>query len=420
MLRFQSLLTAPLAISDDGKDILLPILAKVLRGESFDAEAVQEGKPQGYYGYIGENLVQASYTDNLPNKQGLAYYDIHGVINNEDYYYTMSSTRALQRAMLTAENDPSVVAHFLNFNSPGGDATSMLPTGDFIHSQVKKPTIAFISGACQSAAYCFAASCDVVIANFRTDRVGSVGILTTLKDMSAYYAAQGIKLIEIISDLSPDKGIETKQALSGDIQPYKDAFINPLAQAFIDHIEKVRPTTIGQNVTTGKTYLAQDGVANGLVDEIMSYENAVSKAFDLARQYANPKPIISNQNFLSNMKLFGIDLSGAQKTDKGVVISTEVFAQLEAKATEEAAAAAKEAVKAENQPLLEAINKLTETVKAQGETITQLKAFQDETPATPPAQAQGGNPQGEDPQPVKPWEDFNKTYAMEYINGTHK
>lgn len=419
MLTYHSLLTAPLAISDDGKDLLLPILAKILRGESFDVETVNEDKPKGYYGYIGENCVESDYVESLPNQKGLASYNINGVINNENYYYNMSSTIALRKAMIRAEEDPSTVAHFLNFSSPGGDATNMMPTGEFIKNRIKKPTIAFISGACQSAAYCLAASCDMVIANFRTDRVGSIGIVTTLKDMKAYYEAQGIKMIEIISDLSPDKGKEAAQALNGDTQPYKDAFINPLAQAFIDHIENVRPATIGKNVTTGKSYLAQDGVANGLIDDIMSYEDAVLQAFDRARQYANPNRIISNPIYYSNMKIFGIDFSG-EKTDKGVVVSTEAYAKLETKAAEIAQAEAKETAQAENKPLLEAIKELTETVKAQGQTIEKLKAFQDETPATTVAAAQNPAATAEESPKLTPWQEFNRTYAQEYINGSTK
>ncbi len=419
MLTYQSLLTAPLAISDDGKDLLLPILAKILRGESFDVETVHEDKPKGYYGFIGENCVESEYVENLPNQKGLASYNINGVINNENYYYNMSSTVALRRAMLHAENNASTVAHFLNFSSPGGDATNMMPTGEFIKNRIKKPKIAFISGACQSAAYCLAASCDMVIANFRTDRVGSIGIVTTLKDMKAYYEAQGIKMIEIISDLSPDKGKEAEQALNGDTQPYKDAFINPLAQAFIDHIEKVRPATIGQNVTTGRSYLAQDGVANGLIDGIMSYEDAVLQAFDMVRQFAKPNRIIPNPIYYSNMKIFGIDFSG-EKTDKGVVVSTEAYAKLEAKAAEIAQTEAKETAQAENKPLLEAIDKLIQKVEAQDKTLADLKKWQDETPATSVAAAQNPPATAEEPQKLTAWQEFNRTYAQEYINGTAK
>ena len=404
MPNFHSLLTAPLAISDDGKDILLPILAKVLRGESFDVEVVTENK--AYYSYIGENLKESDYAVDLPNQKGLASYNINGVINNENYYYNMSSTTALKRAMLNAESDASTVAHFLNFSSPGGDATNMMPTGEFIKNRIKKPKIAFISGECQSAAYCIAASCDIVIANYKTDRVGSIGVVTTLRDMKAYYEAQGIKMIEIVSDLSPDKSKEAKQALDGDTQPYKDAFINPLAQAFIDHIESVRPATIGKNVTTGRSYLAQDCVSNGLIDDILSYEDAVLEAFTMAKQYSNPNPIISNPNYYSNMKIFGIDFSG-EKTDKGVVVSTEAYAKLEAKATEIAQTEAKETAQAENKPLIEAIKELTSVVKAQGETIEKLKTFQDETPATAAAAANNPAAVAEEQTELKPWEVFN-------------
>lgn len=417
MPNFHSLLTAPLAISDDGKDILLPILAKVLRGESFDDEVIIENK--AYYSFIGENLKESDYASDLPNAQGLASYNINGVINNENYYYNMSSTLALRRAMLNAENNASVVAHFLNFSSPGGDATNMMPTGEFIKSRIKKPTIAFVSGECQSAAYCIAASCDVVIANFKTDRIAGIGVVTTLKDMSAYYAAQGIKFIEIISDLSPDKTKEAKQALNGDTQPYKDAFINPLAQAFIDHIENVRPATIGGKVTTGKSYLAQDCIANGLIDDIMSYEDAVLKAYEMAKQYSNPNPIISNPIIYSNMKIFGIDFSG-EKTDKGVVVSTEAYEKLEAKTAEIAKTEAKAASEAENKPLIEAIKELTQTVKAQGETIEKLKTFQDETPATTAAAANNPPATTEEPKALSAWEEFNQTHAKDYINGTTK
>lgn len=417
MPNFHSLLTAPLAISDDGKDILLPILAKVLRGENFDVEVVTENR--AYYSYIGENLKETDYPMDLPNQKGLASYNINGVINNENYYYNMSSTLALRRAMLNAENDANTIAHFLNFSSPGGDATNMMPTGDFIKNRIKKPKIAFISGECQSAAYCLAASCDIVIANFKTDRVGSIGIVTTLKDMKAYYEAQGIKMIEIVSDLSPDKSKESKQALNGDTQPYKDAFINPLAQAFIDHIESVRPATIGKNVTTGRSYLAQDCIGNGLIDDILSYEDAVLKAYEMAKQYSNPNPIISNPIYYSNMKILGIDFSG-EKTDKGVVVSQEAYAQLEAKALEIAKAEAKETAETENKPLIEAINKLVEKVNAQGETIAKLKAFQDETPATEVASANNPAAAAEENVELKPWEEFNRTFAKDYINGTTK
>lgn len=374
MKKSYSILTSAIAISDEAKDMFLLQVAQAMKGiETFEDKAPD---PKAEY-FLNQDIQKMYGFDPASKEKVLAEYYIKGTITSGDYNYDEADTQALTKNLRRNDILPRVSAHFIRVNSGGGVATMMIQTAEFMRTQVKKPVVVFIESTCASAALCIASGAKEIYASFAMDRVGSIGSAITWRDNTAYLEAQGIKTHEIISDLSPDKNEEQKAVLAGNYELIKQNYLNPLTQAFHDTIKKMRPATIGHpDIFTGKTYLAQDAVAYGLIDGILTYEDAVKRAFELG---AKTPPSVLNKNYspltpYGEMKILGKEYSFFKREDGSVSITAEEYADLKAKAEEAVQAEANAAIKAE----LDASKSEVVALKQQ---FTDLKALIENKPA---------------------------------------
>jgi ClpP class serine protease len=419
---YQSLLDAPLALTDEAKLLVYPIIAKMLSGElmseATDTHGSDPSKIEGSL-YVTEEMQTYNYGSDNFNTDGVAVYMVEGIINSRNSYYDVSSTRALKRVSFENENNENVLAHVFHVRSGGGDATELKQTVDFLSETLKKPSLTIITGSGGSMGYGLFCWTDKVYASTETDRVGSIGIVATLRDDTEMQKRMGMKLIEIKGEQAGNKNAEAIAAIGGDTKPYQDAFVSPVNEAFINLIKKHRPATIGQEtVFTGQTFLAKDGLKNGLLDGIKSYESVIAEAFvkGKAHKAKQTKNIVISPNQSPSMKIFGIEFNPT-KTDTGVTISGEQWAQIEAKLNEQNKADAEANLEAKMEEKLAAIEqKYAATLDAAQKEIADLKAWQTGNPATAPAAV---NPPAaaETVEAKKPWEDFNATTAKDFISG---
>jgi ClpP class serine protease len=251
--------------------------------------------------------------------------------------------------------------------------------------------------------------------------VGSIGIVATLRDDTEMQKRMGIKLIEIKGEQAANKNAEAIAAIGGDTKPYQDAFVSPVNEAFINLVKKYRPATIGHDtVFTGQTFLAKDGLLNGLLDGIKSYEAVIAEAFIKGKAYKakQTKNIVISPNQINpSMKIFGIEFNPTKTTEGGVTISGEQWAQIEAKLNEQNQAEATATLEAKMEEKLAAIEqKYAANLEAANTEIANLKAWQTGNPATAPAAV--NNPAADTTvEAKKPWEDFNATTAKDFISG---
>jgi protease-4 len=399
MKKSYSILTSAIAIAEEAKELYLLQVAQAMKGVEFIDEKAPD--PKAEY-YLNKDIQKVYGFDLSSTEKVLAEYYVNGTITSGDYNYDEADTQALTKNMRRNDKLQQVVAHFVRINSGGGVATMMIQTAEFMRNQLKKPVIVFVEANCGSAAMCIASGANKIYASFGFDRVGSIGIASTWRDNTGYLESQGIKVHEIVSDLSPHKNEESKAVLAGNYDLYKENYLNPLTQAFHDTIKKMRPATIGHpDIFTGKTYLAQDAVTYGLIDGILTYDEAIQKAFELGAKAA--PTVTKNYSSLTpngEMKIFGLDINFTKKEDGSVTLSSEQYAELKAKAEETAIAEANAAMKAE-------LNESKEKVAAMEAQFAELKALVENkaaaTAATPENPAVVANADTE----LKPWQKLN-------------
>jgi protease-4 len=154
--------------------------------------------------------------------------------------------------------------------------------------------VAFTDGIMASAAYWIGCSASKIYASHKTVEVGSIGTAISFFDDSAWMEKQGFKDVYINADTSPDKNQDYFKALGGDTSAIKLNILNPTNDIFMNAVkenrgDKLKLTNIKidgvtyQEPLTGKMYLAESAIENGLIDEIGTLQDAINAAIELSK-----------------------------------------------------------------------------------------------------------------------------------------
>lgn len=208
-------------------------------------------------------------------KNSVALIPVHGAVMKYDYCGAQGTT-TLGRWIQEANNHPNIIGTILSIDSPGGSANG---TEDFsrLILNSEKPVVAFTHGMMCSAAYWIGSACKEIIASNNTVMVGSIGTYLTLEDWSDALAQEGIKVHEIYADKSKDKNADVKEAFAGNYTPIKESLINPMNESFLASVKKNRygKGLKSAEVLTGKVFMGQQAIDNGLIDRIGTLADAV-------------------------------------------------------------------------------------------------------------------------------------------------
>ncbi len=166
----------------------------------------------------------------------------------------------------SANEDDQVKAIVLEIDSPGGDPVSAEEIANALKF-AKKPTIALIRGRGYSAAYWAATGADRIFASKSSD-VGSIGVtMSYSKDLD-----ENLKFVSLSTgkykDLgNPDKPLteDDRKVLMDSLYILKDNFVKAVAENRNIPVKKV------EALADGNTYLGEEALALGLIDEIGSW-----------------------------------------------------------------------------------------------------------------------------------------------------
>lgn len=291
---------------------------------------------------IDGNITIGSAYSRAP-KGSVALIPVNGPIMKNDYCGSIG-TATMGALIDEAENNPNIDAIVLSIDSPGGTVDGTEVFANKIRA-AKKPVIAFVDDMAASAAMWIASSCDEIIASTGNDTVGSIGTMTSFADQRKRMEDMGIKLHEIYASKSVDKNKAYRDAQNGDYTVIRQQLdsINETFTSAIKANRKGKYDLRSEDILTGKTYLAKEGLTNGLVDSIGSIEDAISRAKELAT--ANkPSTINTNQNnetmkFKGAWKAIGAFMASAFKIEAKDG-ETEITAEHIEKMNEEIANAA--------------------------------------------------------------------------------
>lgn len=269
----------------------LPLVAQLVEGKNVkawfddDDEDDEDEKPLNFYAVsysaTGQIVKYGSF-DEAP-QGSLSVIRIKGAIMKDDYCGS-PGTSSMKAALKEADVHPNISGHILHIDSPGGTVDG---TEEFAKAikEAGKPVVAFTDGLMASAAYWIGSSSKEIIAAGQTTQIGSIGTMISMVDSRGVYEKYGYKFHDVRADDSKDKNEAYYQLLKGDYSLIKEEVLNPLNDIFLANVKANREGKLNfkeNEPLTGKVYLADTAIENGLIDSIGSFELAVQRANELA------------------------------------------------------------------------------------------------------------------------------------------
>lgn len=231
------------------------------------------------------------------------------------------SAEAVQADLLTAAASADRI--IMRIDSPGGEVAGTAETAEVVRriSASGVPVIAFVDGMAASAAYWIASQADEIVASAPTAEVGSIGVATTMSDLSE--SAKG--RLRVITSAPAKASPVLNEAQLANIS----SLVSDLAGAFADAVAAGRGLTAEQSaaVATGEVWTARQALALGLIDRIASLADVLGA--------------------LTESPTTAPAAAGHQQEDADMALTTEKLAALIAAHPHHAALIAAEAVKAD-------------------------------------------------------------------------
>jgi signal peptide peptidase SppA len=237
----------------------------------------------------------------IVTENGVAIINIIDGITKGDSSMGGTSTLATQRDIRSATRNPDVSGIMLFVDSPGGTVAGIdeLST-DITNAGFVKPVHAFVDDLGASAALWLLAQAGAVSMN-EMGRTGSIGVFAVVEDHSKQFDNEGIKVHVISSG-------ELKGGATG--APVTDAEITEIQKRvdeinvkFIQSVAEGRLLTTGQvsQLADGRMFNSQEALANGLIDKVQSFEDAMADL--VAEIYGDENDVGSRNARVAAMKI---------------------------------------------------------------------------------------------------------------------
>ena len=211
---------------------------------------------------------------------GVAVVSVEGSLvhktGNLDPESGMQGYDGVRAKMEMALQDNRVNGIMLNIDSPGGEVSGAFDMADFIAAAGQKKKVAAYAGDMMaSAAYLIGSQASKVYAS-QTASVGSIGVLMAHTDYSKAMETDGIKVTLIHSGKNKIDG-NPYQALDSKVQDKIQAELDALREKFAATAAAGRSKSKDAMMATeAAVYSAEEAVKEGLVDSVMSFDQAIA------------------------------------------------------------------------------------------------------------------------------------------------
>ena len=222
----------------------------------------------------------------------IAYHPIFGTVYYSSWW--RFSTEDFVEDLKAAEANPSIGAHLLHIDSPGGEVFWLHEAFEAVKA-LTKPCIALIDSCCASAAYWLACAADKVYASSVFSTVGSIGVMSSFYDDREALKKYGIKEIELYSSYSDLKNKIYNDVLDGKIEEFIKTRLDPLAELFISDVKSVRTIADDSEALRGKIYYATNAFPEGLIDGKSTFDEVIAELQSLMPSQADEPTIDINQ-----------------------------------------------------------------------------------------------------------------------------
>lgn len=208
-----------------------------------------------------------------------------------------SSLKALTRMASETKSVQSIV--YL-VDTPGGTVDGTEGFAAEIKASPKN-TIAFVEGQMCSAGYWIGSACDKIYAGNKTDFIGCIGTMITLRDNSKALEKNGVVLREYYATDSGDKNKDITDAKKGNGKALIESTLDPLNDVFLANVKAGRPG-VSAEALSGKTYMAETAQSLGLIDGIKSIDDVMNEACAPKKKKMAAAPT-NNIQLLKNSKM---------------------------------------------------------------------------------------------------------------------
>ncbi|NEG82827.1 signal peptide peptidase SppA [Pantoea agglomerans] len=183
-----------------------------------------------------------------------------------------------------ARLDPKIKAIILRVNSPGGSVTASEAIREELAAAqaAGKPIVVSMGGMAASGGYWISTPASYIVANPST-LTGSIGIFGVINTLENSLDSIGVHTDGVAT--SPLADISTTKALPTEVQQLMQLTIENGYRNFVGLVAKSRHKTPEQidAIAQGHVWTGSDAKANGLVDALGDFDDAVKKAGELAK-----------------------------------------------------------------------------------------------------------------------------------------
>lgn len=179
----------------------------------------------------------------------------------------ITSSESVVGTIENAKDDNKIKAVLLEIDSSGGMPAAAAEIADAMKA-LGKPSVAWIRGYGDSAAYWIASSANTIVAGANSD-VGSIGVTQSYVDNSKQNQTKGLTYNQITTGIYKDTGNPDKPLTASD-RTYLERDLNIVFNNFINAVAINRHLSVAtvRSLADGSSMLGVMAKQNGLVDKI--------------------------------------------------------------------------------------------------------------------------------------------------------
>ena len=223
---------------------------------------------------------------------GIAVINLHGQFTKGQSSFGGTSNVRARQAVRTAERDPDVLGIMLSIDSPGGTVAGQAAFASEIArvaSAGDKPVHAHAEDGMHSAALWAGTQANVLTASATTE-IGSIGVVAAVHDYSGAFEKEGVK-VHVISTGDYKGAFTPGTEVTEDMLSQVQQRVDELNEFFVGAISKGRGMSKAKiaKLATGEDWMAAQAVDLGLIDAVMTDDQAMSKLRSDIKSYKRRK-----------------------------------------------------------------------------------------------------------------------------------
>jgi protease-4 len=203
-------------------------------------------------------------------------------------------------------NRSSIKAVVLRINSPGGGVAASQEIYEAVkkfRAETKKKVVVSMSSVAASGGYYIACAADKIFAN-PGSITGSIGVIAEWYNYGDLLKWAKLQSIVIKSGDLKDAGSPTRPLTDAE-KAYFQGLINNMYDQFVGAVALGRKMNVQavRHLADGRVYTGQEAKANGLIDEIGTFQDALSAATKMVGISGEPRLLSPPKRKLSLIDL---------------------------------------------------------------------------------------------------------------------